>query len=91
MRDEDGKRYHRYAHPEDPSAWFIYENKTYMHCVGVYGWALLTNHSIDPSGEVNASVLCTDGTGAEYHEMVIFDDWPSDMKKLAGEEAPQKI
>lgn len=77
--------------PENDSCWLIHEGKVYMHCAGVYGYSLLTNHSIDQNGEVNASVLCTDGTGNEYHEFVILEDWPKDIHKVAGEEEPQVV
>jgi hypothetical protein len=91
IREEDGHRYIARAHPEDPSSWVIFDDRVYMHCEGVYGYALLTLHTIDSNGEVNASVLCTDGTGGEYHEWVILDDWPSKMHKRAGQDTPELV
>jgi hypothetical protein len=41
----------------------------------------MTNHSIEPNGEVNASILCLCGT---YHTYGIFEDWDSTLKKRAG-------
>lgn len=83
--EKDGQTLISNAHPENESFWCLHEGEVYMHCVGVWGLSALTNHSIESNGEVNASVLSTDGTGAEYHEFVILDGWNPSMYKIAGE------
>jgi hypothetical protein len=58
-----------------------------FRCPNGHG-AACTNHSIEPNGEINASVLCWEN---DYHEWCILDGWPSDMRKRAGEHFPEKI
>ncbi len=48
----------------------------------------LALHSIETSGEINASILCN---GNDYHEFCILDDWPSNLFKKAGNPIVEKL
>lgn len=50
--------------------------------------AALVDHSIEPDGTVNASVLCWEN---DYHEFVILDGWPTNKRKRAGSHTLETI
>jgi hypothetical protein len=50
--------------------------------------AAVTLHSIEPNGEINASILCWKN---DYHEFGILDGWPTNMRKRAGEHFPELV
>jgi hypothetical protein len=48
---------------------------------------MLTKHSIDLCGEVNASIFCCDAG----HIFAVLDDWPSNLRKQAGAMCVEQI
>ena len=88
------------------AGWFIAQvenegEEVYFVAPNVRGVGRLTNHTIEPSGEVNASVLIK-GVGyeddengnpkdAEYHEFVVLDGWDDHYRKDSGKGSPTFI
>lgn len=58
---------------------------------GVSGYGRISLHSIDSSGEVNASLLMRDGNGHEFHEFVVLEGWDPSTYKLAGDEFVRRL
>lgn len=64
-------------------------DEVYIQCFPIQGYGRLTLHSIEPNGEVNASVRNVgadkNGNTVEYHEFVVLDNWSPAHSKKAGE------
>lgn len=83
----------------DEKGWCIHREdgieKVFLSCPGIRGMSRITHHSIEPNGEVNASVLCTQPWGDEgmneYHAFVVLDNWDTAYRKNAGDEGLTKI
>ncbi len=91
--------------PKSGGAWGLHRQVSYgsgeylghhmlMRCPKCLQLSGLQLHSIEPNGEVNASVLCNckvEGGECGWHEWVVLDGWDPEWRKNAGEEYCTKI
>jgi hypothetical protein len=69
--------------PEEPAGgwWVLNGEEIIFRCPKCHQNGGVPLHSIDSSGEINASLLCDCG----FHEFGILLDWPPNWTKAAGE------
>jgi len=91
--------------PNTGGGWIVHKEVSYekdeylghymmMRCPKCLQLAGLELHSIEPNGEVNASILCncrTKDGECGWHEWAVLDEWDSRWRKNAGDRYLTKI
>lgn len=62
-----------------PGTWMLVDGQPLFRCPKCKVGALMTNHSVDADGTVNASIGCF--SPCDYHEWGILDDWTYGRKE----------